>query len=314
MFVGASQDGKTANDFFGAFPYVQELIRGNYSAALHQGIGLLEKCQQLDPAAYKVIHKGTPFYWLGTAAFLVHDYQSALFFYDTAVSEDLRAHAHPVTNSTPGLRFIQIEGDQPEQAARALVQATQARVQRAIDEYNTRPGRIHLRIEDVRERFLRKALLPEGKHLRTLATAFISFFLEWDHRMLLAKLRVEAGTTEPFFIHLFKGCLLFESLLKANPINAPANDCTLGDTLQHLHVELGIPHNLAIGRVTFPVIVAALPLADDSIRTAIELTGKIRNTVGHNLGWEAALDTATYDGLASRVAASCLHAIGCLYN
>ena len=140
MFVRAAQDGGTANAFFGAFPYVQELVRGNYSATLHQGIALLEKCRQLDPITYQTIHKGTPFYWLGTAAFLIHDYQNALFYYDTAVSEDLRAHAHPVNNPTPGLYFIQLNGDPPEQAARTLVQITQEKVQRALDGYNARPG------------------------------------------------------------------------------------------------------------------------------------------------------------------------------
>jgi hypothetical protein len=314
MLVRAAQDGGTANTFFGAFQYVQELVRGNYSATLHQGIALLEKCRQLDPVTYRTIHKGTPFYWLGTAAFLMHDYQNALFYFDTAVSEDLRANAHPVNNPTPGLYFIQLDGDPAEQAARPLVQVTQERVQRALDGYNARPGAIALSLNEVRESFLREALLPEGQRLRTLATAFISFFLEWDHRRFLLELRAEKGTTEPFFLHLFKGCLLFESLVKANRRNTPPDGRTLENTLEYVHAELGIPRNLRIGSRNFPAIVAAVPLADNSIETAIKFTGMIRNTVGHNLGWDAQLDATTYDGLAARVGASCFHAIACLYR
>jgi len=41
--------------------------------------------------------------------------------------------------------------------------------------------------------------------------------IEWDYRSTLIELRPGDGTAEPFFIHLFRGCVLFESLLKANP-------------------------------------------------------------------------------------------------
>jgi hypothetical protein len=314
--VPATREG--GDDFFGHFLYVQELINGNYSSALNHGLELLQLCQRLAPDAYERIHKGTPYYWLGMTAFLVHDYQTAAFFFDAGVSEDLRMGADPVANSTPGLRFIQIEADQPDQAAQQLVQATREKVERAIAEYNARPGRPAgvppLQLNGVRERFLRPAVSAGGERLRTLATAFISFFLEWDHRSLLMKLRGGEGTTEPFFLHLFKGCLLFESLLKANPTNAVPPNTQLGRVLQHLHQELGIPHDIQTTNFTFPAIMASLPTADNSIPTAIEFAARVRNTLGHDLGWNAALDTATYNRLAGMVASSCLHAIACLYR
>jgi hypothetical protein len=68
---------------------ILRLRERNYSAALDQGINLLATCKQIDADAYRRIHKGTPFYWLGTAAFLVHDYQTATFLFDAAVSEDI---------------------------------------------------------------------------------------------------------------------------------------------------------------------------------------------------------------------------------
>ena len=320
MFLqAASGQTKDANDFFGRFKYVLDLFNGSYSAALDQGLGLLQKCKQIDAEAYRHIHKGTPFYWVGTAAFLVHDYQTAVFFFDAAVSEDIRAGAHPINNSTPALRFIQIEGDHPEQAAQPLVEAMQARIEDAIAGYNSRPGRpgraVDLKLNQIRESFLRPAVSQGHENWRSLATALISYFLEWDYRSTLIELRSGEGTAEPFFIHLFKGCLLFESLLKANPKDAPPPGAsTLGSVLHHFYSCLGIPHNLAIGNTDFPTVLRDLPSADDAIPTALQFAGRVRNTVGHNLGWKAALDRSQYDSLARMVAASCLHAIACLYR
>lgn len=320
MFLQTAQRGtQEANDFFGSFKYVYELFQGNYSEALNQGISLLNKCRSINNQSYEAIHKGTPFYWLGTAAYLVHDHETATFFYDAAVSEDLRAGADPVHNSTPALRFIQIEGEPREQAARQLVLAMQARIEEVIYDYNSRPGRsasVHdLTLPEIRESFLSIAVMVGHERLRSLASAFLSFIIEWDYRNTLLDLRAGAGTIEPFFLHLFKGCVLFESLLKANPSQAlPANAITLGRVLSNLYLDLGIPNNLNIGGANFQAILQDLMQRDDSIQTAIELTGKIRNTVGHDLGWVIQLDKIQYHRLFRMVTASCLHSIACLYR
>jgi len=319
MFLAAAS-GNTAdaNHFFGSFKYVHDLFNGNHSAALNQGLSLLTKCRSIDENAYARIHKGTAYYWLGTAAFLVHDYQTATFFYDAAVSEDLRAGNDPVNNSTPALRFIQIEGEQPHQAARPLVMATQARIEEIIDNYNKRPGRPtnvpDFHILQLRERFLRLAVSQGYEGWRSLATVLISFVLEWDYRSALLDLRVGQGTAEPFFIHLFKGCVLFESLLKANPKDPPPRGrSTLIGILQYLHKHLGLPHDIKIGETDFTTILQELNHADNSIPTAVRFAGKIRNTVGHDLGWVVQFDKTQYHLLFQMVAVSCLHSIACLY-
>ena len=163
--VPATREG--GDGFFGHLVFVQELVQGNYSSALNPGLELLQLCQRLAPEAYGRIHKGPPYYWLGMAAFLVHDYQTAAFFFDAGASEDLRMGADPAGNSTPGLRFIQIEADQPDQAALQLVRATETRVERAIIDYNSRGGRpacvAPLQLIEIRERFLRPAVSAGGE-------------------------------------------------------------------------------------------------------------------------------------------------------
>jgi hypothetical protein len=52
---------------------------------------LLTRCSKLEPSAYAKLHKGTPFYWLAWAAFEVHDYETAAFYVDAAVSDNLKA-------------------------------------------------------------------------------------------------------------------------------------------------------------------------------------------------------------------------------
>jgi len=313
-----SADPTAANAFFGQFHYVDQLLKGNNCAAFDECIELLRQCQQIAPDAYAKVHKGTPFYWLGTSAFLKHDYEIAVFFFDAACSEDLRIGAHPIHNSTPSFHFILVEADQTAQAARSLVEATRNRLERVILDYNCLPGHpvgvVPLKLTEIRDDFLRPAVSPGGEGLRTLATAFISFCLEWDYMSALISLRPCEGTTEPFFLHLFKGCLLFESLLKANPKKPPKGADNLGKALQYLSSELGTAHNITIREVDFATILASLPGSGNSIEIAIEYAGRIRNTVGHHLGWQAPLERATYDSLATKVACACLHAIACLYR
>ena len=317
-FLTASNGPReNGNHFFNQFKYKYDLFAGNYAAALNQGLDLLTICRAIDETAYARIHKGSAYYWIGIAAFLMHEHELAAFFFDAAVAEDLRAGADPVNNPTPSFRYILVEGEPPEQAARELVQATQARIEELIYNYNARPGRPPrvkaLTIEGLRARFLRPSISPGGENLRSSTTTLISFSMEWDFRNRLFDIRPLQGTAEPFFLHLFKGCVLFESILKGNPTNPPPINSTLRNTLRHLHGELGIPVNIDIGNTNFPDIVADLAGADDSIQTAVEFTGKIRNTLGHNLGWVVTLDKIQYQRLFRMVSSSCFHAIACLY-
>ena len=237
-------DNPTAADnFWDRFGYKIDLVSKNYSQAKARLMFLLHQAQAIDPEAYTRCHKGTPFYWLGTIAFLQNDYQTATFFFDAAVSEDIRKSEHPVINSTPATYFLTLDGEQPYQAAQDLVRDSQAKVQRTLDFYNGltgKPGGIpNFTIESLRDKFLRRALTPGNHELCTLATTFISFFIEWDIHNEFFDIRPGDGTAEPFFLHLFKGCVLFESLLKANPVNPPYVD-TLGPALNHLYRNLGI--------------------------------------------------------------------------
>ena len=147
-------------------------------------------------------------------------------------------------------------------------------------------------------------------------TTLISFRLEWDRNNGLFDTCPPQGSFEPFFHHLFKGCVLFESLLKNNPnypVTVPPENSNLGAVLQFLYNELNIRHDISIGRIDLPTIISNLVAADESIQTSIEIAGQIRNTVGHNFGWVINLSKIDYQRLFQMVMSSCLHAIACLY-
>ena len=170
-------------------------------------------------------------------------------------------------------------------------------------------------VDDVREHFL-KHVLKQGKpHLRTLTTTLVSFFVEWDHRLKMVDLR-KAGSREAFFTHLFRGCLLFESLLKENPRKRPSQ-ATLGQILRgnrFIRNQLGVPRSIHTGSRGLETIVQSLK-PKQSMTEAIQCTAQTRNTLGHNLVWlTTSLDAKRYDLLANNIAASCLHAISRLYR
>lgn len=233
----------------------------------------------LAPDVYARLHKGTPFYWLAWTAFVFHDYETAAFYIDAAVSEDLRRA--PGTTSRPALLFFLIDVQDPKQALFEEVRTLRSRIDKEILRYNTRVGAASppLEFSDLRLGLLEPALAQGKEHLRTLVTTFISFLLEWEHRSDLIDFRTLQGTAEPFFIHLFKGCVLFESLLKASQPQPQAT--MLGHLLREMHSRLNFSGNyLRISPFDFPTVVNDLASDDDTVRTACERTGRVRNSTG----------------------------------
>ena len=309
---------EAGNVFFNSFSYVRDLREHNYAACMTNGLRLLVKCKSLDEAGYLRIHKGSAYYWIAMAAFLSYNFEAAAYFFDAAVSEDLRAGRHPVTSSTPSFKFLLVQGDFSEQAAKNLVQELQRRLEFTINDYNSRPGRTPshptLSIEHLREDFILPALVPANSHLRSLPTALISFTLEWFHLNLLLDLRAGFGTAEPFMLHLFKGCVLFESILRSNPTRAiPPGAKTLLLVLQHIRDLLALPNNIPISSPDFATVLAALPSAGNTIQEAIIYTGRARNALGHSIAWPVQLSNQQYNKLVMMIFTSCFHAIANLY-
>ncbi len=279
------------------------------------GMHLLHKCFDTDPLAYARIYKGNVFFYLGLASFRMQDYEVALFFIDNAVSSDFQAKIDPTNEPSHAMRLIQLDSISPEH--RDFIGDAETRISNLILIYNSRAKSNNLYLSDLRKKFLQPSLTDAHQNWRTLATTFISFCLEWNYRDELFTICPAPNTREPYFLHLFKGCLLFESLLKNN-MNYPAKNAksNLEQELKRLQTQLKIDDKAKLninGKTLNQVLINIDVDADESMPTAMQYTGWLRNTLGHNLGWNVALSKDQYQRLFQMVASSCLHAIACLY-
>jgi len=253
---------------------------------------------------------------MGVAAYRIHAYASAIYYIDSAVSEDLKNE--PENYNSPARLFLRLEGEKDEQAAKAVVQDAQTRIEDKIHLYielnNASTKKVpNLSMGDIRKYLLDPASSLNKPELRSLATTFITFFLEFDYLFFQLTIRKEAGTNEPFFTHLFKGCLLFESLLKKNP-SVKAKGNTLEQLLSSFSKPLGIPKQVKISAAKLENVLSALEINDDSFTSAIIMTGKLRNTLGHNMGRPDEITKHQYLQAYIDIAVSCLHAISTLYR
>ena len=171
----------------------------------------------------------------------------------------------------------------------------------------------------MRKNFFYNALTATHKPgLRTLVTAFITYCIEWDFRNDHFELGVREGTSEPFFLHLFRGCLLFESLLKHNPRIAP-NGNTLNQMLNDKQIRAELKTEPVEGKGGGKIFLLddvfdGLLSFDSSISNAIKITYMARNTLGHSLSWNKNISQKQYYELYFIIASSCLHVIACLWR
>jgi hypothetical protein len=88
------------------------------------------------------------------------------------------------------------------------------------------------------------------------------------------------GSYQPLFLHLFKGGLLLETLLKDSfPHLAQLQ---LGDIFQHPDFEQRIGFKPSSIRIV-PITQLCAEAADVTPAAAFQTAGRLRNTMGHNL-------------------------------
>jgi hypothetical protein len=281
------------------------------SKAVEAALDLLARRKAANSAQYTADHKGSPFYVLGYAAFASHDYPSASLYFDAAVAADL--NYHPGNHNTSALRFMQLLTTEAEPLlARDSVVAMIVSMEKLLDDYRNRPGGQPITLDQLRTRFLHRIITTGAAHERTLVTALLSFVAEWAYRAKQIEL-IEEGSREPFFLHILRGCVLFESLLKAAP-GTPRQPRTLGPALRHHAAALAInPSNIDTNETDFNNVPGSLH-PHMTIVDTINTCAKSRNTVGHNLVWATTdLTPQNYDLLVKNIAASCLHAVSKLY-
>lgn len=322
-YVEAANNFDSVTSFWNTYNHDPNgLIRNRQYLLLRERLfALLTACKRIDVDAFKKIHKGNPYYFIGIASYLMDDYQTAIYFFDAAVTEDINFGADPVHNPKPSTRFLMLEGDAGGQAAKELTRFAQTKVERVCDYYHstlTKQESIpQLTIEYLRSNFIYYSLMEtENPGLRTLVTALITYCIEWDFRNGHFEYGVGEGTSEPFFLHLFRGCVLFESLLKQNP-GIPLEETNLNSMLNKKEIRDKLQIEPIQGKgsdFTLHDLFVELSGYDNSISEALRIAYLTRNTLGHNLGWNPNITQSQYQDLYFLIASSCLHVIACLWK
>lgn len=295
--------------------------------------GLLRVCKQIDSDAFKTIHKGHPYYFIGITSYYLHDYRTAIYFFDAAFQEDLlNVGAEPKTNPKPSTHFLMLEGDAERQAGKKVTEYAETKVQRAVDYYNGVTGKTKtaiLTLENIRNKFIYPSLINKTQPgLRTLVSSFIIFCVEWDYRNEHLDFEIaERTSSQPFFLHIFEGCLLFESLLRNKPDPKPTGRTrTLDDLLRDNDIRTKLD-NMDFedvkkrlnkpgqgGEYTLEDLFDYLNGYDNSIEKTIHITYVARNVLGHNIGWHRNIKQDDYQKLGFIILSSCLYAIDYLWN
>jgi len=255
---------------------------------------LLTLLHDADHEKYLRIHKGTPFYFLATAAYVAGDFERALAFMDAAVEEDRRIRGASWRNVPSGL-FFRLQPEEKNQFARQVVK----QVTEVLHTHFTQvaaAGGPTLTVNDLTAKLIEPAL-DAAAELRSVVTALFTFLLEYSSRLTDLQLVAQAaGTGEATYLHLFKGALLFESLLKTSQA---------GQTLLAANPRARLGDLLSSPTVYQPLGFAAKPQGpggdtfDDVLRLiederaaghpfherVIHATWGIRNKTGHSLAW-----------------------------
>ena len=234
---------------------------------------LLSKLQASDPQKFAAVHKGTPLYFLSWLAFDLHRFETALHFMDAAIAEDKRLG--PGWFNNPGPQALMLNGK--VQAARRTVEALASRIDKELNRFGK-----HYGVKFSLDTFLRQFAEPQLKH-RTpaIVAGFYAFVLEFDDRAAEIGLRSAPmlGSYQPLFLHLFKGGLLLETVLKDA---LPQFDRqTLGVILSSSYFKNRVGFNPALEEVSITTV--CTDAASTSPESAFVTTWRLRNMMGHSL-------------------------------
>jgi len=247
---------------------------------------LLCKYWNDDPEKYKIIHKGTPFYFLAWTAYDLRNFEKALFYMDAAISED-KKNSSEWMKEPAAKSFFWLE--LPEVAQR-VTEDIRFVLKNEIKRFNTISNITPFTIEDFIEKFVRVLITGEPKY-RTIVTSFFTFLLEFKERVQELEIRsTEGGSVEPFITHLFKGGVVFESLLKIF-----YKGSTLPNIYKKPQFKKDFLKRVVSSANTLNKVYAAI--STENMQTAFDTTTQIRNTTGHNLVWDDIFSATNYKDL-----------------
>ncbi len=311
-FDKLSDEAKDADEFFNIIPINtsnEDLL--SYIMVYEYILNFL---YNYDSKKFQRIHKGIPFYFLGIRSFIIGDFERAVFYMDAALHEDLRFHQ--TLNNTPSRLFFALDTSNPNQFALDIVKRIRKLLKSMLVNAQ-KCGCTVLTIEDIVQKLINNRI-PE---LRTIATSYLSFILEYEVRMNQLIISSEGvGTGEPFFLHLIKGTVIFESLLANSERGKQIKRKRLGDYLKDdtITSKLGLDckqdglHPESYEDLILKVLEIKSRGAKYS-HQCIRVTWGVRNLLTHTIGWPKP-NPKEYDILFNYIFGAICFAIDGLYS
>lgn len=243
---------------------------------------LLETIKNDDHQKFAQIHKGTPYYFMGWLAFDLKNYERAVFYMDSAIAEDIRKDPTGWQNN-PGNQFLTLSDN--SQVAERMTRHLRELVEGELSRFNSISNLSSITLTDFIDKFILVLAKDTNKH--SIITALYSFILEFEDREKELQLRNSGGSIEPALTYLFKGGLIFESLLKhLYPNKDDGNPAkTLGDIFKISNFKNDFLQNITTSSSSLQDIVGAISNNND-LQTSFNTASKLRNTTGHNLVWD----------------------------
>jgi hypothetical protein len=257
---------------------------------------ILSQIKRIDPERYERMHKGTPFYIMGCLAYEMEDYERGVFYMDAALSEDIH-NTGPQWKTLPAASFLFLDVTNLSAAANEITHRARNEVVYQLERFVQTSGQ-PLDADTLVDQFFKPNVTDSS--YRSILTAILTFLLEGRSLRLNLELRSHyGGTLEPFLTHLFKGGLIFESLLKRK--YGTNGRHTLGDYLTAAKTDLQL--DLQVYKRKVPYQFEELPsllnewTSRDFQEKAIATAFAVRNTAGHDLAWQDKFTDEFYLGL-----------------
>lgn len=237
---------------------------------------LLKKLSESSPEMYKKVHKGTPYYFVGMFSFLTHNYEQAVFFMNAAVLEDKKNSETWETYAAYSFFILDEKLDYFKNFISELRRKIELEIKK-FNHYSSFSVSLNKFID-----FFVKPLL-RSTETQSIITSIYSFILEKEDIDLLLLTRSDrGGTIEPIILHLFKGSVIVESLLKLRFIN----EMQLGSIYRHTDFKTDYVDVGSISSTNLNEIVSSNEFIQTNVKAAFSITGKIRNTTAHKLSWD----------------------------
>lgn len=298
---------KKQGKFFDAIhgQFINLFYAGRYFEYINLWENILACLQRIDSQLYNNIQKGTPYYFCGVACFKAEDYQRAVFYFDAALIEDKNRSTG--WKKLPAALFLTLNTRNKKQFAFDLTCHTADLMKETLKEFRV-ASQDNYSLKNLRKYFLAQSLF-EAHEWRSAITALFSFVLEREKRIQEFSLRsIYGGTMEPFYLHLFKGCLLLETLFKLSPMwKGKEETAMLGTILNDIKMrnKLGLTDRISEVKKIFNEVVGlnaawrnrGISPADRFVWTAYG----IRNTTGHKLSWSASMTLDDYKNISEDI-------------